>query len=150
MISNAFEDTSAETMEALNSLTESIVTIIEEDHSKAPAPLVVPVSKTKSKTKSTGEKRKGNTYSHFVGVVAAHARGDTTHADKMVTVVRRDGLSENTGKNIIDNEDSITYDTEMTFTDFFDMISVFESQPMKRSAIMWGLISNEDRKKFDD
>jgi hypothetical protein len=83
-----------------------------------------------------------------VSNVAAQARGEQTYADKHVTVVQRSGVPEATAKNIAANESSILYDNEMSFSEFFQMVNSFEEQNMRRCAIMWHLLSDEDRLQF--
>ena len=62
--------------------------------------------------------------------------------------MKKNKVSDKTGKNIDDHAADITYDKLTSFQDFFMMINSFETQTMKRSAIMWNLLSDADRLQF--
>jgi hypothetical protein len=152
-IAESFTVDDDEAMDSIKQLaTEIIKTIKAKITSMAPKTVVktTPVaSKSKGSTTKSGEKRKGNAYSHFTSVVAAQARKEDTYESVMVTPIERKDLGESSsGKNIIEHQDQIEYGTEMSFSQFFDMVSGFEQQPMKRAGIMWRLLSDDDRKLF--
>lgn len=155
-ISEAFTLEEDSDMEPIRQLAENIITTVKASLPKAAAPKPVvakPAAKAKSASKAskaTGSdgKRKGNSYSHFVSVVAAQARNEADYADKVITVTKRDKVPDASAKNIAENSEVIVYGSQITFQEFFDMVNGFESQPMKRSAIMWSLLSDEDRLQF--
>ena len=62
-------------MESIVQLAANIIATITTAL-KAKPPLV----ESKSKTASSDSKRKGNTYSHFVGVVGKQQRGEDTYS----------------------------------------------------------------------
>ncbi len=152
-ISDAFTLEEGADPESIRPLAENIIATIKAALPKAVAPKAVvakaPAKPTSKASKSgSGEKRKGNAYSHFVSVVAAQARGEAEHAEKIITVSKREKVPEASAKNISAHLDSIAYDSQISFAEFFDMVNGFETQPMRRSAIMWSLLSDEDRTQF--
>ncbi len=151
-ISEAFTLEDGTDMEPIRQLAENIIVTIKTSLPKVAAVAKPAAAKTKPSTKASKSgsdgKRKGNAYSHFVSVVAAQARGEAEHADKVVTVTKRDKVPDASAKNISEHAEFITYDSEISFAEFYDMVNGFETQPMKRSAIMWSLLSDEDRLQF--
>ena len=142
-ITAAFEMEDDSNMESVVQLAANIIATITTALKAKP-----PLLESKSKIASSDAKRKGNAYSHFVGVVGQQQRGEEKWSSVMVTAVKRDKISDKTGKNIDDHAADITYDKLTSFQDFFTMINCFETQTMKRSAIMWNLLSDADRLQF--
>jgi hypothetical protein len=147
MITNAFEmNVDEQVQEQIQELSSNILIKIKASMPK-PKPVAASAATSKS---SSGEKKKGNSYSHFVSVVANQVKGLGPYSDTIVTPIHRDKVTEKTAANIAENQSSISFDEEVSFSDFCAMITAFEAQGMKRSAIMWGLLSDDDRKKFAD
>jgi hypothetical protein len=153
-IAEAFTLEEGTDLAPLEQLAENIyITVNASLPAAAAAPKAVaavkaaPAKKAASKT-SSGEKRKGNSYSHFVSVVAAQARGEGDHSEKLISVAKRSEISPASAKNIGEHLDHIEYGAKLSFAQFYDLVNGFETQPMRRAGVMWNLLSDEDRKQF--
>jgi hypothetical protein len=95
--------------------------------------------------KITPPKSMGTHYSRFTGIVNSQARGKCLYADKLVTLVNRPGTSK---ANETINQQDIKYGAKMSFCELYDMVNQFETNAFKRIAVMWCLLSDEDRDQF--
>lgn len=126
----------------IDEVSANILQYVQKNmHKQVQAHVHAPVPHRESKIQKSAPK--GNTYSQFVSMVSAVARGEEIGNVK-ITVIKR-VMTAKASELIIGHEEELPYGQEITVRELFERINSFETRSMNRASLMWNLLSDSDR-----
>lgn len=82
----------------------------------------------------------------FMSTVSELSYGGTRSRRILVTIIHREDIAEVSSKIIAEHSDKIAFGHTMSFLDLLKMFYFIDSA-VQKGAVMWSLLSDEDRKK---